>query len=289
MTQHDEARIAYARELSKLYLPNEKIQAIVVSGSTARQFSDEYSDLELAIFWKEAPLEEERNSPLKKLGAQVSRQITPDNDFFYGVDNFLVGDFAVDVVHNLCPRFQQLVESIVSAQSADTKRENLVAMCQSFFPVFGGNFVRELQSICLYTTEFANKLLGVLEPANIGVMTMHAQRGDVLSFQRFLCKGVEDLLRLCCILNYRFFPQPKRLKPLLSNLKTCPENFEKRILEIFRLTPTKAIEEYSSLLTETLHLLSEDFDLPDHMTRLLHRKSRRAILQPDQINFPDLD
>jgi|GEM_PF-1643893 len=289
MSQHDEARIAYARKLSKLYLPNDKIQAIVVSGSTAREFSDEFSDLELALFWKQEPEEQERNAPLERLGAQVSRQITPDNDFFYGVDNFIVGNFAVDVVHNLSDRFQQMVESVVSAQKMDTKRENLVAMCQRFFPVWGGSYIREIQSTCLYNTEYANKLLDALEPANIGVMTMHAHRSDVLSFQRFLCQGVEDLLRLCCILNYTFFPQPKRLKPLLANLKNCPEGFEKRILEIFLLTPQEAIEEYSNLLTETLQLLSEEFELPDHMTRLLHRKSRRAVLQPDQINFPNLD
>ncbi|MFJ6211011.1 nucleotidyltransferase domain-containing protein [Lysinibacillus sp. NPDC092081] len=54
-----------ASEISKIYMQNSKVEAVLLGGSISRNWHDEYSDIELFIFWKDSPTEEVRQASIK--------------------------------------------------------------------------------------------------------------------------------------------------------------------------------------------------------------------------------
>jgi predicted nucleotidyltransferase len=52
---HAKWRIDFARQLAKSLLTFDGIKAIVIAGSVACDYADEYSDVEIPIFWETLP------------------------------------------------------------------------------------------------------------------------------------------------------------------------------------------------------------------------------------------
>ena len=52
---HTQWRIEFAQHLAKRLSTFEGIKAIVIAGSVARDYADEYSDIEIPIFWESLP------------------------------------------------------------------------------------------------------------------------------------------------------------------------------------------------------------------------------------------
>src|SRR5215212_6879129 len=48
-------RLAIAHTVASAYTPNSKVRAVIVGGSVARGWADQYSDLEMGLFWDPLP------------------------------------------------------------------------------------------------------------------------------------------------------------------------------------------------------------------------------------------
>jgi tRNA nucleotidyltransferase (CCA-adding enzyme) len=51
-----------ASEIANIYQQNPKVEAVLLGGSVSRNWHDEYSDIELFVFWKGDPTDEERKA-----------------------------------------------------------------------------------------------------------------------------------------------------------------------------------------------------------------------------------
>lgn len=49
-----------ASEIGHIYEQNPKVEAVLLGSSVSRNWHDEHSDIELFIFWKGAPTDEEK-------------------------------------------------------------------------------------------------------------------------------------------------------------------------------------------------------------------------------------
>ena len=58
-------RRAIADRLAAIYAHNPYISAVLLGGSTARGHADQYSDIELGIFWYQPPTDEERRAVIE--------------------------------------------------------------------------------------------------------------------------------------------------------------------------------------------------------------------------------
>src|SRR5262249_45708337 len=65
------ALLAIARKLGAGWAANPKTALVMAAGSTARGTADEYSDLQLDIYWREPPTAEERRQAAVAGGAEV--------------------------------------------------------------------------------------------------------------------------------------------------------------------------------------------------------------------------
>ena len=66
-----EWRIEFARELSRVYSKHENVKMILIGGSPSRGLSDEYSDIDMVVYWNTIDVTFVSNFPLKEYGGDV--------------------------------------------------------------------------------------------------------------------------------------------------------------------------------------------------------------------------
>ncbi|AZV57400.1 nucleotidyltransferase domain-containing protein [Clostridium sp. AWRP] len=70
LSYHCKWRIELAKQICEKVKIIEGVKAIVIGGSVARGYADEYSDLEIPIFWDKLPNENTRKLIVKELNAE---------------------------------------------------------------------------------------------------------------------------------------------------------------------------------------------------------------------------
>src|SRR5947209_2177409 len=66
-------RLALAQHVAGAYAANPNVAAVIIGGSVARGHSDRYSDIEVGVFWRQPPTDEERRSAAEATGGEVHR------------------------------------------------------------------------------------------------------------------------------------------------------------------------------------------------------------------------
>jgi hypothetical protein len=278
------ARQQIGIRLSRLYLPNAKIDAIALSGSTVRGGVDDWSDLELAFFWSKEPTLEERARPIREANGSVTRQITPKSQRFYGVENFNLGSLAVDVVHNLTSEFENLLISTIGENNIDPKMQEIVAVSSSFYALFGEGHIERIKRRAIdYPDEYRLEALKNLKFANLPVLKMHASRSDLIPFQRSILNGISEVLKALCAVNGRFFPGDKRTLWLIDSFVIKPADLYSRVHSILRQEPLKAIDEIEELTNKTIELICENLNCDSSLVDNSWKQSRRSRLDPVEV------
>jgi len=279
-----EARRKAAEWLASYYPSTENLEAIAISGSTARGGADDWSDIELAMFWKQAPAEDMRLDPIQKAGGVISRKVIADSDYFFAVENFKVGDMCFDVVHNLSARFFSLIEQVVSRNDINPKKQEVVAMASSFVGLRGEALVNTFQDRSKpYSDVFQKKVLENLEFPTPNQFNMHSERRDTIAFQKCLTNGVEQVLQALCAINRRYYPGSKRAHWLVDSLEQKPDDLLSKMEQAFFGDYNHSKKIFESLVGETLELFPKALNLkePFQARRL---DGRRIELTPSQIN-----
>ena len=60
-------------KIGSVYAENRKVAAVILGGSTARGHADRYSDIELGVFWRTPPSDEERQAETDRMGVDLVR------------------------------------------------------------------------------------------------------------------------------------------------------------------------------------------------------------------------
>lgn len=277
---HREVRMKFAHQISKYYKVFEKVEAIAVSGSTARGGCDEWSDLEIAIFWKIPPTLKVRNEVIEKLDGKVVRQITPETENFFAVDNIEVESMSVDVIHNVSDIFLKLVEDVVMNEDVSFKKQEVVAVANSFLPVYGVEFIQSLrEKTKKYTQSYQLRNFNQIIPPRISLLKIYNERGDFVPFNKELILGVESLLKMLCSVNKVYYPGSKRSKWLIEFLELKPINLLERLNEVFCIRDNKSIELLEALSLEVIDICESN--LKANLERIredLYKTRRRKVL-----------
>jgi hypothetical protein len=78
-TSHAAWRLDVARRAAAVYASNPKVAAIAAAGSVGSGIADEWSDLELDVYWHAPPTDEDRRRPIDVLGGEIE-QYWPYNE-----------------------------------------------------------------------------------------------------------------------------------------------------------------------------------------------------------------
>ena len=250
-------RIEFARHLIEPLVTFEGIKAIVIAGSVARGYADEYSDVEIPIFWETLPSDATRHAIVAALQA----------DFLYAYDGparedqLLIHGLQIDLWHVSVAHQEEILESVLDRHDFNLSTLNALDTIRSCIPLYGHEIVQRWK---LRAQAYPDKLAEKIVREHIGTfstgeLSILAQRNNPTVFHAQLSFLQEEIFMVLMALNRSYFPTFKWLYRALESMQVKPEAIDSRFRRVFEVSWKEAIAETRLLLEETLHLVERQF------------------------------
>ena len=117
---HVKWRTDFARQIARRLMPFEGVKAIVIAGSVARAYADEYSDIEIPIFWEMLPDDATRHAIVSAL----------KGEFLYAYDGpacedqLLINGLQVDLWHIAISDEEAILKAVIHDHHFDLSSLN---------------------------------------------------------------------------------------------------------------------------------------------------------------------
>lgn len=254
---HARWRIDFAKRLSEVLVTFEGVKAILIAGSVARGYADEYSDVEIPLFWETLPDDADRHAMVAALNA----------DFLYAYDGpacedqLLINGLQVDLWHITLAREEEVLEAVLHAQRFDLGSLNALDTIRSCIPLYGHEIVRGWKLRAQeYPEELAEKIIREhLASFGIGELFILAQRDNPTAFHARLSFLQQEIFVVLLALNRLYFPTFKWLYQVLESMHVKPEAISCRFRQAYEVSYEEAIKDTRLMLEEVLHLVEKQF------------------------------
>ncbi|MBI4675534.1 MAG: hypothetical protein HY741_28150 [Chloroflexi bacterium] len=114
-------RLELAKKIAPLYAANPKLRALVVAGSVARGWADEWSDIELDLFWNEPPTDAERKSVTDKLNGQIEYYYPREG--FEWSDAYHIGNVKIEISGFLATTIDEFIHAVIEQYDTDVDKQ----------------------------------------------------------------------------------------------------------------------------------------------------------------------
>lgn len=257
------------------------VDAVMLSGSTARGDSDRWSDVEVGVFWGRRPTVEERTA----IAADI--RVVNDADPPWYDHIFLgPGRLMIEVVHTLTDVFEQTLDTVIGSGQPDPAGLDAIKGLMDGRPVAGADLITNWQTrAATYPRELALAVVrrdGAIE--QFWRWEMHLDRDNPLLIAREFMRVASQMLNVLHAMNGRYCGHPsafKRLDSVERELTIAPNNLATRLRSVFHLPTEDGAEELRCLVEETYDLV--EFHLPEvdvpHL-RALFRAARHPLDEP---------
>ena len=274
MTLHDEWRLNFARGLAEKICQFSGVLAIVVGGSVAHGWADEYSDLELPVFWETLPDDAARLALVQSLGAE----------FLYGYDGpahedqLLLNGFQFDLWHNTVAGEEAVFTAVLEEYSTDLGDSNFMDTVQACIPLHGEEIIRGWKKRAQeypqgLATRFINERLAYF---STGQLRLAGQRENPTEFYNYLCRLHQEVFLVLLALNRRYFPTFKWMYRVIEEMQVKPVHAGERLRSMFGMPFNEATNCIQGVLLEILALVDQQ-NLPVNTVEARNRLAYQRI------------
>jgi hypothetical protein len=283
--------MAYAQRLADSYAANSHVDSVILGGSVARGHADQYSDVELGVFWKESPSEQERREAAERAGADIHRLWPEENglwadDLFAGRDasDMPKSGLLVEVSHFTTGRVEQFLDAVLVRFDPDEEKQNLLSAIADGIPL--------RSSTCV--ADWKKRLEQYPDGLALAVIERHAQIDHFWRWEMWLARSEnlmmlydaftqveKKLLHILLALNHVYYFGFKWMDVFETCVPVCPPEFFPRLRSIYRLPPDRAAAELASLIEQTYDLIEKHYPAVDvERLRTIFRYRRSTWQQP---------
>ena len=258
---HAKWRTEFARRLTTPLQTFEGVQAIVVAGSIARNYADEYSDVEIPIFWKTPPGDEIRHEIVETLKASF---LSPYNGPACE-DQLLIDGLQVDLWHITVSAQEAMLDAVLQANRSDLESLNAMDTIRCCVPLFGDEIVQAWkQRAKEYPQKLAEAIIRQhLDAFKIDQLSLSARRHDPTDFYAQLSQLQHEVFLVLLALNKEYFPTFKWMYRSLESMRVKPVSVCERLRQAFTSSYQQAIADTKQILLETVELVEVRHPLPD--------------------------
>jgi hypothetical protein len=245
-----------AASMAPYYAANDGVAAVLLAGSVARGLADGRSDVELDVYWRRPPGEEERRAIPDSAGwGWVYAEV----DEVEWADGVKVGGVKVDVSQFVTHTIDGYLDRL---RVGDTEPELQVRATA----LLDGVALAGAERIDAWRSRLERypDALGLamadqgLPPRPVERLEMLLVRDDPVLLTRDLLEGVHGLLDALFAVNRRYVPHPfhKWLAFECSQLTVSPPDLETRIRRILA-APGDGVSDFIRLTEETFDLVEQ--------------------------------
>ena len=283
---HTKWRIDFAQNLAKRLVSFGGVKAIVIAGSVARDYADEYSDIEIPIFWYPLPNDATRHEVVSALNAEFLLAYDgPAHEDQLLIDGVQVDLWDVSVTHQ-----EEILDAVLHKHRFDLGTLNALDTIRSCIPLYGHEIVQKWKLRAQeYPDELAEKIIQKhLASFSIGELFTSTQRNNPTAFYSRLSFLQQEAFLVLLALNRRYFPTFKWIYRVLESMEVKPEAIDRRFRKAYEALYIEAIEDTKSLLEEIVQLVEKQY--PQMDMALVYRRlayTRVAHNANARVDFPE--
>lgn len=293
----------WRRELStqvaEVYAANPHVDAVILGGSTARNHADQFSDIEVGVFWHQPPTDTERKEMADQTGGDVLRLYPYDEGEQVWCDDLMLGrksiveinsGVLVEVVHYTNIFIESTLDDVLVKHNPDELKQNLVS------GILDGIPLKSSYSLEQWKTRAKNYPDGLV----VAVVRKHAQidhfwrwqmwlqRGDNrMMFYKSIIQGEQKILHTLLGLNKVYYFGFKWLDVVIDKMSIKPSDFSRRLKELYVLPPEGAVKSMIRLVDETYSLIEQHIPEVDveRLRQIFHYERPSWEQEPSVLNW----
>ena len=252
-------RRAIAVRAATAYAAHPEVAGVLLAGSVARGLADHLSDIELDVYWRRPPSDEERAAAVEGAGWE---RVYAEEDEHEWADGYMIDGVKVDTGSFLTSTIDEYLEAaLVHADTEPELQVRITALLHGQ-PLHGENLIVGWRDRCAtYPTPLASAMVAKgldLRPRER--LEMLVARDDLLLLHRDLVDNVQGVLDALFGLNRVFVPHPwhKWLAWEATLLAVKPDDLVERIRRLLAAAPPEAVAELCALVEETFDLVAAE-------------------------------
>lgn len=250
------------------------ITAAMVTGSVAKGYADDNSDIDTLINVDKKVTQEEFEKIIADARASGGDLYhgTPEEGFavYYYIDgikcDFGIGDYR---------ETDKLIDEMLEKPEVDLIKHLQIAGIMDGYDLYGDELIRSWRT---KASQFPEELQIMMinhfkkfHPKWV-MEKMAVERGDILFYNESLVEVIGNIIGILCGINKMYHPgKLKGVEYTISKMNIKPDDFFKRYNNIFSIEKTLAVEELYKLIVETFDLLGK------HMPQVNIERSRKIL------------
>jgi hypothetical protein len=272
-------RIELARELFEYYADRDGIRMAVLSGSPPKGLSDEYSDLDVIVFWDAIDVEWLEAIPLSEVECERKYFRKMGEEGAY-LESYYFDELKVDFGHVTMAVWKEMVDGVLERHDTDPGSLGSMAGFLTSLPLHGAAAVEEWKGrLSHYPDELALKVVRAHRRFFVpGYLLNQAHgRGDILAYYDGLCLMFKNLLSILAGLNRMYFSaeEPRWVEYSLDRMAIKPDDAWRRIRRALTCDAGEAVEILEGLTAETIALIEQH--MPELADGYPDRRSGMAV------------
>lgn len=268
MNHETEWRLETGKQVAALYAQNPKLRALVVAGSVGRGWADEWSDIELDLFWNEPPTDKDRKSVIEAVNGTV--------EYYYPLedgewsDAYFVDELKFEISSFLVSTLEQYISEVIEQNDDALEKQLRLAALQNSIALYGDDLIQRWRAqIANYPDALAEKI--IRENVDFGgwnSVPLALARGDLLMAYDLTTKVQKQVMTVLLALNrtYMGHPRGKWLRHFADGMQYKPARLAERISYALREGSEQGTREMDAVIEETFDLVERHFpqiDLTD--------------------------
>lgn len=282
-------RIELARELMPFYTSQDGIKMIVLGGSPSKGISDDYSDLDIIVFWDKIDGGWLERVPLGDIECERAYFRKMGEADIY-LESYYFGELKVDLGHLTMDVWKEMVDDVLVRHETSASSQGSLGGFLSSLPLYGEDLVESWKErVAAYPEELALKMVkGNLRFYVKGYLANQAfGRGEILAYYDGLCQMLKKLLDILAGLNrmYAFTEEPRWVEYYLGRMPICPAKAWDRMRRVLADGGEGGVEILDDLIDDVLNLVVEhmpDVDV-ERIRRLREAMTVRARREKPEV------
>lgn len=253
--------VTIANEMAKQYIKNPKVAAVLLAGSVSRGICDEYSDIELHLFWHEEPTDHDRLFTI----TQVDGKIISFDDYEEQEwsEVYEVNGTNIEISSFLVSTIETYIQDVVISSDTNIDKQCILASIEDGIVLEGADLIHRFkEKLKVYPVALKEAMVKNALTFSSRWTARYAliARDDFYMFEQVVIDAVNKLLQVLHGLNgiYVAHPAFKWLQYTVDKMKLKPEKLIPRIKHIIYSEPNIGLVELEKLLYEVLQLIEKE-------------------------------
>ena len=261
MTEQSNYLVALARRVVQPYTQLPTCRAAMVTGSAAKGLSDNYSDLDLTIYYDaELPREDELTLIRQQHGAADRKWLLGDRAEGGFAEAYDLHGIEVQIGHTTLANWEADIDKVLVALDCDSPLQKAMEGTLACQALYGEAYIQQWQArLAVYPPALAEAMVKKhLAFFPIWGLEPHFRtRNATIWYYQTLVEAAQNLVGVLAGLNHLYFTtfQFKRMGRFFQQMAIAPSNLAVRMERLFNSDQPAALAEVEALVAETVTLV----------------------------------